>query len=372
MDLDRWSFAKFYRRGDAMPVAFAGADFTRVKRALGAPLDDVTAGEIAICGTHDDVDVVCAIELYDGEIENVRTCVARIDPPLLLSVSGRSSDVRPLVLPFDRWFAAPVDDRAPELIAEASEALRGGAIASALAGKGLMAYVTDPIVIVEHDPYAAQNPGHGGGRSGLIAIPPRDAPLDIACAVASALRAARENLPLTWEEGVLEAWRDVGDACALDVDARRFAMRGRPLGQALTIELTTLGRRIVTVIEVAIDRAHEVGLRIFEASTATRIKSLFRVMQDIVVGDDAFDRRFVVQGHPEGAVRELLRSTFTRRMLALAETPGLRSIGLQDGMLEVIVDGPLDDPSALARVVDDASEAARALVAGTASSAYRD
>jgi hypothetical protein len=197
-------------------------------------------------------------------------------------------------------------------------------------------------------------------------------PLQIATAVARALMDARGELALTWEAPMLEAWRAVASARSMEVDERRFAMRGRPLGQDVSVRLTSLSRHIVTELRVALERANDVRLRIFEASGASRFKAFFHLTQDIAVGEPRFDERFMVQGKPEEAVRALLGGGFADHVLSLAETNGLRSIAVEDGVLEAIVEDSIDDAATLGRFVDEAAEAARALArAGGAASPYR-
>jgi hypothetical protein len=392
MKAEGWIDARTHRRQGELSVAFEGGDFERVKGALGARVEDAEDGEVALLGTYEGVDALAAVELRGGEVLRMHACVARVDPPLLLGVAGRSSGARTR---FDEWFDAPVDPRTPELIERANAAMKAGELAHALRRARLVAHVSDTLAIVEEEGPSGAGAAVGyvgplGMSSGTAGVAVGaaiaagfsdpgaavDAPLEIAVALARALGKAREELPRSEsEEALLASWTAAADGSGLTVDATRFALGGLHRGQQVSLRLTTLARHVVTVLRVALDRATSVGLRIFEATTASRFKRFFRVMQDISVGDREFDARFVVQGTSADAVRAVVGAELPRRIMSVVETHGktLRSLSVHDGMLEVILEGMLDDRDALAALLDDAAEAARA-VAGPDGpiSAYRD
>jgi len=151
--------------------------------------------------------------------------------------------------------------------------------------------------------------------------------VDVAAALAVALAVQNAWLPPDPRRAeILGAWEAFARAEGLTFDAARVEMYGELAGGKVVIALEGQPGVLLTAVVVVLPLDLRLGLRLRPQGPAQALVSLFGG-QDILVGDPGFDRRFVVEGHPE-------------KVKALFADAGLREalLALSTGAWEMRVD----------------------------------
>lgn len=137
-------------------------------------------------------------------------------------------------------------------------------------------------------------------------------------AIARALVAAWRALPPSREEAQVEpVWRRVCERGHLAYQARGMRATGRRDDVMLRVELVLDYKRgWVTEIAAVFDPPLGVGMSVASEGVLSGLKKLFGA-QDIVVGDETFDRTFVIKGKDPDVVKQMLTDDARARILEL-------------------------------------------------------
>ncbi len=151
--------------------------------------------------------------------------------------------------------------------------------------------------------------------SGYVTSPAQiAAQLDQAGWLASELEARKRAMgPTPAEERVAGEWRAYADSRGLKFDAARIHMHGAVNDAEIEVALETNAGVIQTAIGVRFPRPVGLRLHLKKAGTFAFLTRLFS--QDIDTGDRWFDDAFIIQGHPEPAVRAVFQSQTLRATL---------------------------------------------------------
>jgi hypothetical protein len=138
--------------------------------------------------------------------------------------------------------------------------------------------------------------------------------LDQAAWLANELETRKRALGQTAAEARVEAeWRTFAEDRGLTFDAPRMHMHGTLHDAGIEVALETNAGRVQTSIGVRFPRPVGLQLHLTKAGTFAFLTRLFS--QDIDTGDRAFDDAFIIQGHPEPAVRAVFQSPMLRATL---------------------------------------------------------
>lgn len=189
--------------------------------------------------------------------------------------------------------------------------------------------------------------------------------------LAHRVRSAREIIGLSSAEHVVQtAWRSVAEARGLQLDVAQTRMSGRYEGMFVEVDASLRGDKRWTSFVVRFDRPLGVGLRLTKQGALSSFGRMLGV-QDIVVGDEVFDARFVVKGAPEAAVRAALTPEVRGRLVELQSQA--TTLQVEDDRLQAEVGWLVADAasveSALAAVA--AAGAALARVSNPEAGPYR-
>jgi hypothetical protein len=192
-----------------------------------------------------------------------------------------------------------------------------------------------------------------------------------ALALAEALERARAEAPLSSaEDHWIRAATALADAEGLAVDRARLAVSGALDGFEVRAGLASRGgdassaSTIVTAARVAFPAPLGVGLSLRPQRLVDPVRSLFG-MQDVTVGDAAFDRAFVVGTTAPDEVRRRLDAEGRAALVALREA-GMDVVA-DDASITATGEGYVEPGGAIRRL----AIAARALTARSAPSPYR-
>lgn len=186
-------------------------------------------------------------------------------------------------------------------------------------------------------------------------------------AIGEAVLRARAAIRTPAEEAQRAAWAQVASGWGLDLSGDGARMQGAVRGTALDVRLSPDGWGMEIAVRLQTPPPCELRLRRQAPEDKPFGDGLIHQVfgfQDIVVGDPAFDARFIVQGEPEDAVRALLRPEARAVLLEVLDRfPGMK---LEDGRL-VVLEKALDDPRELDQVLKLCFAAAEALSPPSAS-----
>jgi len=141
--------------------------------------------------------------------------------------------------------------------------------------------------------------------------------IDGAVDLARRVMAARGEIGSTpTEHAVATSWRRVAEARGFTLELQNTRMHGRYEGMYVDVDTKIERGNRVTQFTVRYDRPLGVGLKLTRQGSMSGLGKLFG-MQDIEVGDPAFDGRFVVKGAPEQAVRAMLTPEVRARLVDL-------------------------------------------------------
>ncbi len=138
-----------------------------------------------------------------------------------------------------------------------------------------------------------------------------------ATALAAYLGARRGPLPRDAEEHArLGPWKACADAERLDFDEARFAVAGTIAGVRARIAVETEKRELFTSLEVQPPRSLGLGLRLSKQGAMQFLAGIFG-SQDVRVGDEAFDKAFVIKGTNEAGIKALFGASPAARLALL-------------------------------------------------------
>jgi len=131
-----------------------------------------------------------------------------------------------------------------------------------------------------------------------------------------------------------KAWRELAESTGLTYESGGFfgssSVTGTYRGHSLTLDTFTRGagkhRRIYTRIVLFVNNRDNAYLALYQESVFSKVGKFFG-MQDIQVGDEDLDRKFIIKSRPE---------TFAVNLLL---TGGLRTKLLEARSLNIELDG---------------------------------
>ncbi|MBX3270672.1 MAG: hypothetical protein KF729_10440 [Sandaracinaceae bacterium] len=170
--------------------------------------------------------------------------------------------------------------------------------------------------------------------------------LDQAVDLARRLAAARQELGASDVERIVDTvWRGLAEARGFTLELAATRMYGRAEGVHVEVDTQLRGQRRCTVFAVRFDRPLGVGLSLTRQGGLAGLGRLVG-LQDIQVGDPAFDQRFIVKGQPEAAVRALLTDEVRARLVELQSDASRLEVA--DDRIQAEVDWFVADPAHLA------------------------
>jgi hypothetical protein len=173
---------------------------------------------------------------------------------------------------------------------------------------------------------------------------------------------ARTTIGLSTLQKVMnEAWRPIAESHGLSIDYERRMMSGRVGGMHVEVCGMQDGDHYRTAFVVRFDRPLGIGLKLERQDGWGALGGLVG-MQDIKVGDRAFDDRFIVKGSPEAAVREALTAEVRATLIQLQEHA--TSLTVEDRGLRADVGWLVNEPSWLHAAITSIARAG-AVMTGT-------
>jgi len=293
-----------HRRRYQPTAGFApGVSFRQLKRSLG-----IEASRLAPSFDHwhygrvrDTEVVILHYVVGSGSSATTYTgAAARIDPPLFL---GLGISAKPLF----EFFSTPyrtgdafVDAHLritafePARVVEclALGTIEGRELVSQIAANADCLQVSDSIVL-----YATSGYEHDLAKTKWQ--------LDVVLFVAQRLAWLRRRLTPTPAELALFAdWQSFADSVGFAFDQERVTAFGRHHGGHLKIALETEGQQVRTAVNVRFPHPVHVAFSARRTRLPGFLQGLFG--QDIKVGAPLFDDLFLITGHPENVVRQML------------------------------------------------------------------
>lgn len=183
--------------------------------------------------------------------------------------------------------------------------------------------------------------------------------VDNAVELSRRLVSARDALgPSHLERVIGEVWRAIAEARGLSLHADRNMLSGRTEGVHVEVHAAQHGDVYRTTFLVRFDRTLGIGLRLERQAGLSRLGALVG-MQDIETGDAAFDKRFVVKGQPESAVRTALTPEVRARLVSLQAHAS--SLTVEDDHLRADVGWLVSEPEHLNGAIAAIAQAGAAL-----------
>jgi len=164
--------------------------------------------------------------------------------------------------------------------------------------------------------------------------------------------------PSHLERVIGEVWRAIAEARGLSLHVDRNMLSGRTEGVHLEVHAAQHGDVYRTTFLVRFDRALGIGLRLERQAGLSMLGALVG-MQDIETGDAAFDKRFVVKGQPESAVRAALTPEVRARLVSLQAHAS--SLTVEDDHLRADVGWLVSEPAHLNGAIAAIAQAGAAL-----------
>jgi hypothetical protein len=262
------------------------------------------------------------------EREHFTLWIAEIDPPLWMGLNCTFKKGGVLAKLFDVQSSTMNAWDPPRLQQLLSMRMNDGydpwdVIGHAYDG-GLKVELDDHAVRFERDGYALHPNTVGPALDGVTMIAER-------------LKAARARLgPAPWEIDAANAWTPFASRFTLKLDRDRLRVHG--VLEACKVDVRILGgAQPRTQLRVRFPNPLGIGLSL----TQGRVSGLgkFFGVQDIELGDPAFDPVFVVKGGPEPVVRQVVHAQMRQELLAFANR-GAR-VAVSDDRLEAWLPGIL-------------------------------
>jgi hypothetical protein len=291
----------------------SGASFLRLKRSMGRPVGEVPNtrqwmhGMWPIPHTSERKEVLVLVDVRSvGSSTYIEThTLARVTPPLFYGLSLGSQN----------WFTRSFQARQGTGDPRFDDAFRFDALDP---GRSRQLFI--PRIVALMLPMSAL---HVHVTDSCVDIRSDDVELDVmnltrrlntATAVAHALATRRSEIPPSGGELALkERWSVAAGAQGMAFEPARFRIHGRVGALSTRIALEGEPQMLGTVLSAMLPAPLGISLKLFEQGPLSFLATLFGT-QDIVLGDPAFDRMFVVQGQ-EAGVRTLLASPDLRRAL---------------------------------------------------------
>jgi hypothetical protein len=240
-----------------------------------------------------------------SETEHFTLYIAEIDPPLWMGVNcnfrkggaiARLFDIRTSTM--NAWDP----QRLQALLAvRMNDGYDPWDVIGRAYESGLKIEVDDHAVRFERDGYALHPNSIGPALDGAILIAER-------------LKVARARLgPAPWEIDAANAWSPFAGRFTLTFDRERLRVHG--MLEACKVDVRILGgAQPRTRVRVRFPHPLGIGLQL----TQGRVSGLgkFFGVQDIELGDPAFDPIFVVKGGPEPVVRQVLHAQMRAELVA--------------------------------------------------------
>jgi hypothetical protein len=183
--------------------------------------------------------------------------------------------------------------------------------------------------------------------------------IDNAAELSRRLASASDALgPSHVERVVGEVWRAIAEARGLTLDVERSMMAGRTEGVHVEVYAAQRGDAFTTTFLVRFDRPLGIGLRLERQAGLSKLGALIG-MQDIETGDATFDKRFLVKGQPEAAVRAALSPEVRSRLVSLQEHAS--SLTVEDDHLRADVGWLVSEPAHVHGAIAAIAQAGAAL-----------
>lgn len=322
-------------------------DYMQVMRAIGRPTagdrrqrQRWLAGRSHVPPLQRDVEVVILQDAHtSGSGENQTTIVhthvlARIDPPLFC---GLDLQLERGWEPFGR--AASVNTGDPQF----DNAFRLQATVQGQAVRLFQRHSPPPNDVVDHM-LAIARLGHVNVCDSYVNVQMNEqlTPYKLAPAVAAStalaglIAARRMALPHDLEEQQrLDIWREFAESEQLQFDPQHFVIASvLPNGSRLRIAVETEHTKFYTLLTLEPPTPLGLGLSISEQGSLRWVADLFGV-QDIRIGDDVFDKAFVIKGTNEPVVRAFLGANPAARQALVELVKWCPSLELGDNGLFV-------------------------------------
>lgn len=178
--------------------------------------------------------------------------------------------------------------------------------------------------------------------------------------ITTKLHEARASAPLAaWERDALQAMDAVGSMVGAKVDRRRHRVAAKLATVDVTVATELGPSEITTRVESRFERPLEVALRIGPQSAGGAVLSWLGASDDIRLGDDAFDRAFLVRGRPVDLVKELLDQALRDRLCAMLARA--KDVAIDETGVRLVLEGAPAEPAVLRTAVDDVVEVTRRL-----------
>jgi len=254
----------------------------------------------------------------------------------------------------DMQVGDPALDAAYEILAASPDEARGLLT---------MPYVREPLLALSSTTFrphlsdtVVKLEAHGKCLSADVLYGVIENAVELACRVASARHALG---PSRVDRVILEVWGAVAGARGLTLDAGRRTISGRTEGAHVEVCLQQRGTVFTTTFLARFDRALGIGLRLQRQAGMAEIDVVLGGMQDIRTGDATFDRRFIVRGRPEAAVRAALIPEVRARLVQLQERAS--SLTVEDDHLRADAHWVVTEPEHVHAAISAIAQAAVAL-----------
>ena len=260
--------------------------------------------------------------------------LAEIDPPLWMGLHGRLRKGGALAQFFEtntpQWTAWDPARMSALFGVRMNDGFDPYDVLAKAFEVGLKAEVDDHSVRFERETYAL-HPNSVGP------------PIDMMLFVAERLKLARLRLgPARWELDAAAVWTAFSGRCGLTFDRDRLRLHGTLEGSRVDMRL--VGEPVPrTTLRVRYPKPLGIGLFIGRGTVLGLFK--FLGVQDIELGDPAFDEAFIVKGNPEPVVKQVVHAEMRREIMGLAQR-GLQ-LTVFDDHLDVSAPGMILDGARL-------------------------
>ena len=260
--------------------------------------------------------------------------IAEMDPPLWMGLAGKLAKGGVLSQFFEtntpQWSAWDPARMSALFAVRMNDGYDPYDVLQAAFHMGLKVEVDDHSVRFERETYAL-HPNSVGP------------PIEMVLTIAERLKAARLRLgPARWELDAAAIWGAFSARSGLAFDRDRLRLHGTLEGSRVDVRL--VGEPTPrTALRVRYPKPLGLGLYVGRGQVAGLFK-LFGV-QDIELGDRAFDEAFVVKGNPESLVKQVVHADMRRELMGLAQR-GLQ-VTVFDDHIDVVTPGMLLDGAKL-------------------------
>lgn len=283
-----------------------GASFKQVKRSLGVPAQAQSASFTDyLHGTFNGAEVVVlSYDVGSGSSQTTYTgFLARIDPPLLMGLGARKRGFaeklfgKPTIFlgpaPLDEIQMTAFDEARARAFFATYQPTGAAALDAIVRLLGYELSVSDSVVAVS--------------EAGTLVDPARVGwYLQMATDAAHRLARRGREMPRSPAERAQQAeWAEFARSRNLAFDPERMQITGRVADCAMEIALETEGQQVRTSITARFPSLVPVAFTVHRMDSTGFLLRLFS--QDIQVGHAEVDQNYLIHGHPEPYVRDLLR-----------------------------------------------------------------